>query len=921
MTKISTVFRTVLLTSLVLVLTACATATLPTIPSEEQTTSNTDAWQRVQESGKLIVGTSVDYPPFEYYNQNFIVDGFDVALMRQIGKELGLQVEFKDIAFDGLAAALAVNQIDAAIAAMSITPEREQTIDFSQIYYVSEDAVLAANASMPAIRSYGDLAGYTIGVQKGSVFAEILKDQLISTGLMRPTDLFVYGTTERAVADLQKGLVDLVLLDLRPAQSLARQGNLALVGQGLTRERYAIAVPKGAATLRSEINEALTRLRERGVLVDLAQRYLDLAQHEMQPIPTAVLPTPTASAPATVTPTPTQAPAAPPSVCTDVMAYVADLTYDDFNMTQPPVFTPGQLFRKGWRIRNSGSCTWNTGYSLTFVDGNAPAASMGGRATAINGPVPPGATYDVYADLVAPLAPGVYRGTWQMRNAQGTAFGERVWVGISVPGRPAPTAAPTQTPSPNISFSVDRNSIRAGDCVVFQWNATNVRAVYFYAEGQNWQNNGVAGQDSRRLCLDRTTNYYLQVVRQDNTVETKQIPINVQNVANSPTIARFTIDPSPQIAVGQCVNLHWDVQGNIQRVRLLRNNQTLWEEAPYSGNTQDCPSAGGVDYTLEASGPGGTNRASNHIEVVVQPAATATPGPTAVPAPEIYSFFLNPTQITTGQCVSLAWSTGGSVDRTRLSRNGAVILDNGPVNSSGLQDCLDQPGVTTYVLEAHGQGGQSALAQVSVNVAVPEQPTPTPQPQAPVINSFNIDRTTITLGECINLSWQFGGDSLAAAQIFRNDEVIADDMPLSGSQQDCPPTPGNYAYQLKVDSEFGGIAQQFQYLTVEDVAADAGEAAQLPETPPVIDSFTVDVTQIDLGGCVNLAWIFSGTSLVGARLLRNDAEIVSEALTPGEFQDCIADDSLVGAVTYRLVVDSEFSGSTSAEQYVTVVGG
>lgn len=950
MQRITLYFRPLLFLSLLLFTVACATnaqpAVTPDAPAAEATAAETtaeavDIWQRVQESGELVVGTSVDYPPFEYYNQNFTIDGFDIALMREIGKELGITIIFKDIAFEGIEAALAVNQIDAAIAAISVTPAREETMDFSNLYYVSEDAVLASNRSMPAIRSYADLANFTVGVQKGSVYEELLNEQLIEPGLMRPTDLFTYSSIERAVADLQAGLVALVLLDLGPAQNFtSASSNVELVGQGLTRERYAIAVPQGAETLRAEINGALDALRARGVINGLVQRYLDLEQNETQLVPTAVPPTVVATTEPTSAPTtaPTSAPTTSPQpgACTDAMAYVADLNYDDQNMTQPPVFTPGQPFRKGWRIRNSGSCTWNTNYSLTFVEGNAPQATMGGRAVSLNSPVPPGATYDLYADLVAPLTPGVYRGTWQMRNTQGTPFGERVWVGISVPGRPGPTAVPTQTPAPNTTFSVDRNSIRAGDCVVFQWNVTNVNAVYFYAEGQNWENNGVGGQESRRVCLDRTTNYYLRIVRQDNSVDTRQITINVQ-ATGAPNIARFTVDPSPKVQAGQCVNLHWEVQGNVQRVKLLRNNETIWDEAPFSGNRQDCPpGSGGVDYTIEATGPGGTNRSSNHIDLITQE-ATATPAPTAAPAPVVSAFSANPMQITAGQCINLAWSTSGSTDHVRLSRNGAVILDNGPVNSAGQQDCLDQAGAMTYVLEAFG-GGQSAVAQAQVDVNAPEQPTPTPQPQAPVINRFVVDRTNITFGECLNLSWDFGGDSLALVQLFRNNEVIAGDIPLSGSQEDCPPTPGNVAYQLKVDSEFGGVAQQFQYVTVEDgddgggalapdqlpenppTEGDAG-ASQLPETPPVIESFTTDAAQIDVGGCVNLAWSFSGTSLVNARLLRNDVELVFDLVSPGTYQDCIGDDSFVGTVTYRLVIDSEFAGSSAAEQFVTVVGG
>jgi len=823
MARFTKVFHQLPLLGFILLATACGGTAQP---ANTPPAPVVDVWQRVQERGTLVVGTSVDYPPFEYYNQNFTVDGFDIALMRELGQEMGVQIEFKDIAFDGLVAALAVGQIDVAIGAISVTPEREQDVDFSQIYYVSEDAVLATNTSMPTVRTYAEMANFTVGVQKGSVYEEILRDELIDTGRMRPTDLFTYSTIERAIADLQQGLVALVLLDLGPAQNFAGQANVEVVGQGLTRERYAIALPKGAEALRTAIDEALAALRNRGIIAGLAQRYLDLAQNEIQPVPTVAAPSTsptvaptavltTAATTAVVAPaaTPTTTPPAQPTVCTDAMAYGADLNYDDQNMTQPPVFTPGQPFRKGWQIRNSGSCTWNTGYSLTFVDGNTSSSAMGGRAVAINGPVPPGATYDLYADLVAPLTPGIYQGTWQMRNGQGAAFGERVWVGISVPGRPNPTAVPTQTPSPNISFSVERTSIRGGECVTFQWNVVRVNAVYFYAEGQNWENNGVGGEDNRRICLDRTTNYYLRVVRQDNSVETKQITVNVERVTTAPNIVRFTVEPG-QIPVGQCANLQWEVQGNVQRVKLLRNNQTIWDDAPFSGNTNDCPDgSGGVEYTLEATGPGGTNRSNNYIEVVAQQ-ATATPIPATAPTLVVYAFAANPNQITVGQCINLAWSTGGA-DWVRLSRNGAVILDNGPVNSGGLQDCLDQAGTTTYVLEGFGQNGQSTIAQAQVNVAAPQAPNPTPLPQAPVINSFTVDRNTMTDGECVTLTWQFGGDSLAATQLRRNDDVIATDIPPTGSQQDCPPGLGDVAYQLKVDSEFGGIAQQFQYLTIQ----------------------------------------------------------------------------------------------------------
>ena len=70
-------------------------------------------WEKIKAAGKIVVGTSADYPPFEYYDKNFKMDGFDITLMQEIGKQLGLKVQFRDMAFDGLGQALQLGQIDA----------------------------------------------------------------------------------------------------------------------------------------------------------------------------------------------------------------------------------------------------------------------------------------------------------------------------------------------------------------------------------------------------------------------------------------------------------------------------------------------------------------------------------------------------------------------------------------------------------------------------------------------------------------------------------------------------------------------------------------------------------------------------------------------------------------------------------------
>jgi heat shock protein HslJ len=295
------------------------------------------------------------------------------------------------------------------------------------------------------------------------------------------------------------------------------------------------------------------------------------------------------------------------------MSLVQHLTYDDADMSAPPLLQPGEAFTKSWRLQNVGTCTWDPSYSLVYVGGDP----MEGSYVVIHGQTPPNATYDAHVNLVAPTEGGVYQGYWQMRNADGQYFGERIWVGIQVPYPPTATPTVTPTPSAGIEFSVDRTQIRSGECVLFTWNVTNVKATYFYAEGQAWQDNGVPGQSQRQECPQSTTIYYLRVVHADDSVETQEITIHVEQPAQAPQIAAFTIDPAGQIQAGQCVSLGWDVRGNVSKVSILRNDTVLWDAAPVAASIQDCPPGiGQMTYTLEASGPGGTSRAQHTLNVV-----------------------------------------------------------------------------------------------------------------------------------------------------------------------------------------------------------------------------------------------------------------------------------------------------------------
>ncbi len=663
-----------------------------------------DAWARIQAADRIVVGTAADYPPFASYDDNFALTGFDIALMHEIGQKLGVQVEFKDIAFDGLGSALALNQVDAAISAISVTLARDQAMDFSNVYFHGEDAVLARQESSLTVNALSDLSPYRVGVQEATIYQNVVQRQLVATGTMLPQNLFVYKQADTAVAALSAGDIDLVLLDLQPAQVAVNLNGLKIVGQGFVPQAMAVAVKNGEWALQARLNEALAALQHEGRTAQLVLDYMDILPAQPLPLPTAV---------AAATPIP----AAPTPSCIPGMKFVVHLNLDDDNMQNPPAMLPGAPFQKGWRVQNTGTCAWSTGDYLLYVDGNTPMARMGGQAVYIQRPVQPGETYDIWVNLVSPLMPGLYQGIWVMHHSQGGQFGDRIWVGIEASPLPTVTPRPTQTPAPNIQFMVDRAPINAGDCVTFSWDVIEATAVYVYAAGQNWQQNQVPPQGSRRECPPLTTYYELRTLGPDGAQAIREIFVPVIPVPGAPVIEQFTLYPPDEIFAGQCLNISWEVWGSVSSVTILRDNIAIYPHTAVRGFVIDCPPASGtMAYSLVANGPDGTGRQQQTVKVML-PAAPPPP-PTATPAvipPAIQAFNVYPSQVEQAACVAVSWRVSGQAALIQVKRDGMVVLDNARYSGT-VDDCLTNSGTIIYRIEASNQAGGFAFQETAVQV-------------------------------------------------------------------------------------------------------------------------------------------------------------------------------------------------------------
>lgn len=222
----------------------------------------------------LKVGTSADYPPYESKDDKGNYVGFDMDLIREVGKRIGRDIQIVDMGFDGLIAAVQEGKVDAVIAAMQATDARKEKVDFSVPYHFVQDAFLVSANSNVTLKSAKDAAAYKVGVQTGTIQEKWIVDNLVKPGLMKDENVFRYERADNAALDLQAGRIDTVLIISDAAQKLAKDMGLkvALTTTETVSAGQAIALPKGSA-LKAEIDQALTDMQKDGTIAKLQQQY------------------------------------------------------------------------------------------------------------------------------------------------------------------------------------------------------------------------------------------------------------------------------------------------------------------------------------------------------------------------------------------------------------------------------------------------------------------------------------------------------------------------------------------------------------------------------------------------------------------------------------------------------------------------
>ena len=247
-----------------------------TAAGEEEAGAEAAGAVTTKTEGVLTFGTNAEFPPFEFVAGTGVIDqydGIDMAIAKQIAEDNGMTAAIENMEFDSLLVALQNGQIDAAIAAMTVTEDRKEAVDFSVPYYTATQVMIVKEDS--DIAAAADMADKKICVVQGYTGEICVNDMGYSY------EAFKKGT--EAVLELVNGKCDVVVIDSATAQKYVDDNEgLKIVedASAFESEEYAVAVQKGNTALLDMINKAIEAKLADGTISDLGVQYTEAVTAE-----------------------------------------------------------------------------------------------------------------------------------------------------------------------------------------------------------------------------------------------------------------------------------------------------------------------------------------------------------------------------------------------------------------------------------------------------------------------------------------------------------------------------------------------------------------------------------------------------------------------------------------------------------------
>lgn len=233
--------------------------------SSEKKSDDTNTDTDTQET--LTMATNAEFPPYEYKEGDNVV-GIDAEVAQAIADKLGMKLEIVDTKFDAIIPGVQSGKYDMGMAGMTVTPEREQSVSFSDSYATGIQSIIVKQGS--DIKSVDDLSEKTkIGVQLGTTGDIYAKDDFGDEAVQE------YDKGADAVQALIAGKIDCVIIDNEPAKSfVAANEGLEILKTSYAEEDYAICFKKDNTELQTKVNNALKELIADGTVQKIVDKYI-----------------------------------------------------------------------------------------------------------------------------------------------------------------------------------------------------------------------------------------------------------------------------------------------------------------------------------------------------------------------------------------------------------------------------------------------------------------------------------------------------------------------------------------------------------------------------------------------------------------------------------------------------------------------
>ena len=246
--------------------------------NDKNSASKTDLLEKIQKNGKLVVGMSADYAPYEFHyideNGKDVIGGFDVDIANEIANKIGDDLVIQEMDFDALVSALPAGKVDLVISGMNPTEERAKVVDFSEVYYNSKHGILVRAEDADKYQTFADLEGAKVGVQLGSTQEKIAKTEIPNVNLQQLSNI------NNLILELKAGKVDAIVME-KPVAEMAVKSNPELaVGKPIYEEQTggnAVGIAKNNPQLLAKVNEVITELNESGKMDEYIEKANELA--------------------------------------------------------------------------------------------------------------------------------------------------------------------------------------------------------------------------------------------------------------------------------------------------------------------------------------------------------------------------------------------------------------------------------------------------------------------------------------------------------------------------------------------------------------------------------------------------------------------------------------------------------------------